>query len=72
MSEGIAFPGGLGKASGSINILKKDMGIGIWSPRNTRWDTSRVPDVVVLPAAQWEAMRSREVIIESDLSRTQV
>ncbi len=27
----------------------KDMKIGIQSPRSNRWDTSRVPDVVVLP-----------------------
>ena len=33
----------------------KDMRIGIRSPRSTRWDTSRIPDVVVLPIAQWEA-----------------
>jgi Uma2 family endonuclease len=42
----------------------KDMRIGVRSPRSTRWDTSRIPDVVVLPAAQWEAMRTREAIIE--------
>jgi len=42
----------------------KDMRIGMRSPRSTRWDTSRVPDVVVLPVEQWDAMRSREAIIE--------
>ena len=42
----------------------KDMRIGIRSPRSTRWDTSRIPDVVVLPIEQWEAMRITEAIIE--------
>jgi Uma2 family endonuclease len=42
----------------------KDMRIGVRSPRSTRWDTSRIPDVVVLPVTQWEAMRSREAIVD--------
>jgi Uma2 family endonuclease len=42
----------------------KDMRIGIRSPRGTRWDTSRIPDVVLLPMAQWEALRAKEAVIE--------
>ncbi|MGF1523765.1 MAG: Uma2 family endonuclease [Leptolyngbyaceae cyanobacterium] len=42
----------------------KDMRIGIRSPRSTRWDTSRIPDVVVLPIEQWAAMQATEAIIE--------
>ncbi|MGG6239444.1 Uma2 family endonuclease [Nodosilinea sp. AN01ver1] len=42
----------------------KDMRIGVRSPRSTRWDTSRIPDVVLLPTVQWEAMRAKEAIIE--------
>lgn len=42
----------------------KDMRIGLRSPRGTRWDTSRIPDVVVLPTDQWNAMRAREAVIE--------
>jgi len=42
----------------------KDMRIGVRSPRSTRWDTSRIPDVVLLPTVQWEAMRIKEAIIE--------
>jgi Uma2 family endonuclease len=42
----------------------KDMRIGIRSPRSTRWDTSRIPDVVVLPTEQWSAMQAREAVIE--------
>lgn len=42
----------------------KDMRIGVRSPRSTRWDTSRIPDVVLLPTAQWEALRTKEAVIE--------
>jgi Uma2 family endonuclease len=37
--------------------------IGVRSPRGRSWDTSRIPDVTVLPLAQWEAMADREAII---------
>ncbi|RUR76193.1 Uma2 family endonuclease [Chlorogloeopsis fritschii PCC 9212] len=36
------------------------------SPRGGRWDTSRVPDVVVLPLEQWEALSNREAVIQLD------
>lgn len=42
----------------------KDMRIGVRSPRGSRWDTSRIPDVTVLPIAQWEAMADREAVID--------
>jgi Uma2 family endonuclease len=42
----------------------KDRRIGVRSPRSTRWDTSRIPDVVVLPIAQWQALRAKEAIIK--------
>ena len=38
--------------------------IGVRSPRAGRWDTARIPDVVVLAAEQWEAMLDREAVIE--------
>jgi Uma2 family endonuclease len=41
----------------------KDMRIGVQSPRGGRWDTSRIPDVTVLPVAQWDAMAEREAVI---------
>ncbi len=41
----------------------KDMKIGIQSPRGTRWDTSRVPDVIVLPLEQWVGLKKRESVI---------
>lgn len=40
-----------------------DMKIGIQSPRGTRWDTCRIPDIVVLPTEQWEDMDNREAVI---------
>jgi Uma2 family endonuclease len=42
----------------------KDMRIGVRSPRGGRWETSRIPDVVVLPVAQWESLANREAVIE--------
>lgn len=41
----------------------KQMVLGIQSPRGTRWDTVRIPDVVVLPTVQWVGMRQREAIV---------
>ncbi|MGB8700769.1 MAG: Uma2 family endonuclease [Thermosynechococcaceae cyanobacterium] len=37
--------------------------VGVRSPRGRSWDTSRIPDVTVLPLAQWDAMADREAII---------
>lgn len=37
--------------------------IGIRSPRGTRWDTARVPDITVLPIEQWEGMEDKEAVI---------
>ncbi|MGC1310085.1 MAG: Uma2 family endonuclease [Phormidesmis sp.] len=37
--------------------------IGVQSPRGSRWDTSRIPDITVLPVAQFEAMDDRETVI---------
>jgi Uma2 family endonuclease len=38
--------------------------VGIRSPRGRRWDTSRIPDVTVLPLTQWEALENREAVID--------
>ncbi|WP_263975206.1 Uma2 family endonuclease [Leptolyngbya sp. 7M] len=46
----------------SRSWTSKDMKIGIQSPRSSR-DTSRVPDVVVLPLEQWEGLKKRESVI---------
>ena len=38
--------------------------VGIRSPRGTRWDTVRIPDVTLLPSQQREALRNRESVLE--------
>ncbi|WP_414754651.1 Uma2 family endonuclease [Anabaena sp. CCY 9910] len=40
------------------------MVIGVRSPRAGQWDTSRVPDMVVIPLAQWRDLRNREAVME--------
>jgi Uma2 family endonuclease len=46
-----------------LDWVAKDMKIGIQSPRGTRWETARIPDVVVLPLAQWNSLKKRESFI---------
>ncbi|MFE1745916.1 Uma2 family endonuclease [Coleofasciculus sp. H7-2] len=43
-----------------------DTAIGVRVPQVGRRDTSRVPDVTVLPLEQWKSLRRREAIIELD------
>ncbi len=43
--------------------ISKDMKIGIQSPRGNRWDTVRIPDIVVLPTAQWDQLKKKEAVI---------
>jgi len=38
--------------------------VGVRSPRGGRWDTSRIPDVTVLPQEQWSELANREAVIE--------
>jgi Uma2 family endonuclease len=38
--------------------------VGVRSPRGGRWDTSRIPDVVVVLEEQWQQLRKREAVIE--------
>lgn len=38
--------------------------VGIRSPRGGKWDTCRIPDLVVMPSAQWRALETREAVIE--------
>jgi Uma2 family endonuclease len=46
-----------------LDWVAKDMKIGIQSPRGTRWETARIPDVVVLPLEQWNSLKKRESFI---------
>ena len=38
--------------------------VGIRSPRGGKWDTCRIPDLVVIPAEQWRTLATRETVIE--------
>lgn len=38
--------------------------VGVRSPRGTRWDTVRIPDMTLLPTAQLKALESRECVID--------
>lgn len=46
-----------------LGLVAKQGKVAISSPRGTRWETCRVPDVVVVDAAQWRQMRDRESLI---------
>ncbi len=37
--------------------------VAVQSPRGDRFDTSRIPDVVVLPKEQWRNLQNREAIV---------
>jgi Uma2 family endonuclease len=37
--------------------------IGVQSPRGNRWETSRIPDVVVIPLGQWRSLQNQEAVI---------
>jgi Uma2 family endonuclease len=47
-----------------LDWTSKQMVVGVRSPRAGRWDTSRIPDVVVLSLSQWRELRNREAVIE--------
>ncbi|MBG1260191.1 Uma2 family endonuclease [Nostoc commune] len=47
-----------------LDWTSKQMVIGVRSPRAGRWDTSRIPDVVVIPLPQWRELRNKEAVIE--------
>ncbi|WGV27929.1 Uma2 family endonuclease [Halotia branconii] len=47
-----------------LDWTSKQMLIGVRSPRAGRWDTSRIPDVVVVSLTQWRELRNREAVIE--------
>lgn len=47
-----------------LDWTSKQMVVGVRSPRAGRWDTLRIPDVVVLSLPQWQELRNREAVIE--------
>jgi Uma2 family endonuclease len=38
--------------------------VGVRSPRGGKWDTCRIPDLVVIPSEQWRTLATREAVIE--------
>ena len=44
--------------------IVRPVAIGVRSPRAGKWDTSRIPDLTVIPTQQWRKLRSREAVIE--------
>ena len=47
-----------------LDLVALQAAVGVRSPRGGRWDTSRIPNVSVIEASQWQALRSQEAIIE--------
>jgi Uma2 family endonuclease len=47
----------------SLPWIAKMMSVAVQSPRGTRWEIARIPDVVVVPLEQWQAMADREAFI---------
>jgi Uma2 family endonuclease len=43
--------------------VSKQMVVGLQSPRSDRWDTVRIPDVIVLSLEHWRDLQNREAII---------
>ncbi|MEM6352287.1 MAG: Uma2 family endonuclease [Cyanobacteria bacterium P01_D01_bin.14] len=42
------------------------MTVGVQSPRGGAWQTSRIPDVTVLPLEQWPTLRQHAAVITLD------
>jgi Uma2 family endonuclease len=40
--------------------------VGVRSPKGGRWDTCRIPDLVVMPSDQWRSLQTCEAIIETN------
>jgi Uma2 family endonuclease len=53
-------------ANRELEWTAQKFSVGVRSPRGGRWETSRIPDVTVLPIEQWEALAGREAVIELD------
>jgi Uma2 family endonuclease len=49
-----------------VDWVARQAAIGVRVPQVGRRDTSRVPDVTVLPIEQWKTLRNREAVIELD------
>ncbi|MFH7029764.1 MAG: Uma2 family endonuclease [Heteroscytonema crispum UTEX LB 1556] len=49
-----------------LNWVARQAAVGVRIPQVGRRDTSRVPDVMVLPLEQWKNLRNREAVIERE------
>jgi Uma2 family endonuclease len=49
-----------------LNWVARQAAVGVRIPQVGRRDTSRVPDVTVLPLEQWKNLRNKEAVIELD------
>jgi Uma2 family endonuclease len=47
-----------------LTWIAQRFSVGLRSPRGGRWDTSRIPDVTVLPLEQWNSLGDREAVID--------
>lgn len=47
-----------------LELVALQSAVGVRSPRSGRWDTSRIPDVSIISACHWQALRQKEAIIE--------
>jgi len=47
----------------NLKALAIQGAVGIQSPRGTRWETCRIPDITILDADLWASMQDREAII---------
>ncbi len=47
-----------------LELVALQAAVGVRSPRSGRWDTSRIPDVSVIAASQWQNLRLKEAVIE--------
>lgn len=45
-------------------LIVRPAAIGVRSPRAGKWDTSRIPDLTVIPIQQWRELRNRVAVIE--------
>jgi Uma2 family endonuclease len=47
-----------------LDWIVRPAAIGVRSPRAGKWDTSRIPDLTIIPTQQWRELRTREAVIE--------
>jgi Uma2 family endonuclease len=47
-----------------LGWVSKQVIVGVRSPRGGRWDTVRIPDVVVMASEQWQGLQNREAVID--------